>query len=119
MEVCYDFQFGTVCDDNWDSDDATVVCNQLGYSYTGGERRIFVCDWIVAINYFISTAGEAVGGAAFGAGSGPIFLDDVQCTSSESSLLSCSSNPIGSNDCVHSQDAGVICEGTTLALPIE
>ena len=63
--------------------------------------------------YLHSTAGEAVGGATFGAGSGPIFLDDVHCTSTESSLLNCSSNPIGSTDCTHSQDAGVICEGTT------
>ena len=55
--------------------------------------------------------GTAYGNAFFGAGNGPIFLDDVQCRSTSSQLLECSSRPIETHNCLHSADAGVRCEG--------
>ena len=39
VEVCINDQWGTVCDDGWDSDDATVICKQLDYAYTGSECK--------------------------------------------------------------------------------
>ena len=59
-----------------------------------------------------SAGGIAYSNAYFGAGTGPIYLDDVACTSSASQLLECSSRPILSHNCHHSADAGVGCKGT-------
>ncbi len=47
-----------------------------------------------------------------GASSSPIFLDRLRCAGDEQSLLSCTVvEPLGINQCEHSDDAGVRCEG--------
>ena len=66
------------------------------------------------MNFSLCLGGRAYSNAHFGAGSGPIFLDDVQCTLSSSQLLECPSRPVLSHNCLHSADAGVGCEGVIL-----
>ena len=66
------------------------------------ETCLFLCD----------TGATVYGNAYFGAGTGPIYLDDVACTSSDTQLLQCSSRPILTHNCDHHADAGVGCEGT-------
>ena len=60
--------------------------------------------------YFTSGA-IAKKGAYFGQGSGSILLDNVQCTGNEASIFSCTHNGIGSHNCDHSEEAGVVCFG--------
>ncbi|XP_069044789.1 deleted in malignant brain tumors 1 protein-like isoform X18 [Lepisosteus oculatus] len=89
VEVYHRGQWGTVCDDNWDQSDAQVVCREVGCGEAG--------------------ASVALGGARFGAGRGPILLDDVRCRGNESTLLNCTSRGLGNHNCDHSEDAGVEC----------
>ena len=49
--------------------------------------------------------------AGFGAGSGPIHLDDVRCTGSETGLVNCTYDSV-TTDCSHTEDAGVRCSVT-------
>ncbi|XP_054833749.1 galectin-3-binding protein [Eublepharis macularius] len=87
VEIYYDGQWGTICDDGWDMAEADVVCRSLG---------------------FIG-AKEVKASAAFGQGSGPIFLDDVGCVGTETSLAQCSSPGWLTHNCGHGEDAGVVC----------
>ncbi len=42
-------------------------------------------------------------------GQGPIFLDDVFCTGTESALSECSHDPSANHDCGHAEDVAVLC----------
>lgn len=35
IEVCYNNQWGSICDNSWDTNDAKVACGQLGYTKSG------------------------------------------------------------------------------------
>ena len=88
VEIYWNNQWCTVCDDLWDDIDATVICKQLGYS-----------------------RGSARASAYFGEGSGLILLDNVNCYGRESSIFECNHNIFGEHNCGHHEDAGVICAG--------
>ena len=57
------------------------------------------------------TGAVAYTNAYFGRGNGGIFLDNVGCSGTESTLLSCYNPGIGHHNCSHNNDAGVRCLG--------
>uniref|UniRef100_A0A8C6JG17 Uncharacterized protein n=1 Tax=Melopsittacus undulatus TaxID=13146 RepID=A0A8C6JG17_MELUD len=89
VEIFYNGSWGTVCDDDWDLMDATVVCRQLG------------CGHPITLPPAI----------AFGQGSGPIFLDNVDCKGWEVALSECWSHGWGIHNCYHYEDVAVVCNG--------
>ena len=97
VEVFYDGQWGTVCDDLWELEDAAVACRQLGFP---GVLRA-------------TTAAPD-----FAIGDGPINLDDLECYGDERTLGECTHFGWGDSNCDHSEDAGVVCATSeTTALP--
>ncbi|KAF7647131.1 hypothetical protein LDENG_00177220, partial [Lucifuga dentata] len=88
VEIYANGEWGTVCDDLWSTQNAAVVCRQLGFQ----------------------NALKATRNSEFGEGKElPILLDDVQCDGTESSLLDCKHSGVGTHNCAHYEDAGVIC----------
>ena len=114
VEICMNNVWGTVCDDSWGNADATVACRQLGYSTQGQcKGPCFKTVW-VTIKQPWPTDAVAFSSSHFGTGTGPIHLDDVDCSGSENNLTEClhSSNVNCTNG--HSEDAGVRCQGILL-----
>lgn len=84
---------GTVCDDDFDDNDATVICRMMGHS--SGK---------VIVN-------------TFGEGEGAIWLDGLSCTGSEDELKMCPNLAWGEHDCTHEEDVAIRCfkeAGTTV-----
>ena len=90
VEVSIDGEWGTVCDNAWNLDDATVVCQQLGYSGA----------WT----------------AYYQPGEGLVKVEEPQCTGEETTLLDCwTAQTNGGNAfCSHGRDVAVDCMTTSV-----
>ncbi len=92
VQVCMNNAWGLVCNNRFGISDASVVCGELGFPTTGATP-------------FRDASSR------FNHSSGPVFLDRVDCSGSESSLVDCTQTTPGLAECTASDIAGVGCVG--------
>ncbi|XP_050305019.1 lysyl oxidase homolog 3A-like [Anthonomus grandis grandis] len=88
VEILYQGTWGSVCDDEWDLQEASVVCKQLGYQ---------------------SENAQPTSNSYFGKSKRKFWLDNIFCDGSEDELANCRFDSWGKHDCTDSEAAGVIC----------
>ena len=87
VEVYYNGEWGTVCDNNWSKSKAEMVCVELGLGSSGIPEN-------------------------FGPGTARVLLDNVICSESDKILANCGHYGVGiAPFCSHSKDVGVKCFG--------
>ena len=89
VEICINNAWGTICGNRFSSSDSQVICRSLGYAFID--------------SYSIPLPETDYG-------SGPIFLDELECEGSEERVLDCHSS-LGVHSCSHDQDVAVRCVG--------
>ena len=106
VEVYCNGQWGTICDDGFDANDALVLCKQLGYSnYTSYNHLALyvyiVKQTILSLYSVIYRSGNS---------SQHIWMSNLACSNSFSCLGSCQSCPNNSyRGCTHSEDVTLQC----------
>ncbi|XP_060690867.1 lysyl oxidase homolog 3A-like isoform X3 [Hemiscyllium ocellatum] len=88
VEVSYEGEWGTICDDDFKLDNAVVLCRMMGFTTAVG--------WTHSAKY--------------GKGTGRVWLDNLDCRGTEKDVSECKSLGWGQTDCTHEEDAGVICK---------
>lgn len=99
VELNYDGTWGSICDYQFDTEEARVICQQMGF-----------------------IDGHAFKNSYFGNGTGPVYITDLACTGNETTLLSCPNagwNTSYELCAGHSHDAAVSCYGEGMSASIE
>ena len=81
VEVCVNGTWSTICNENWDNNDAVVICNQLGFSSYGTK-----C-FIKLLLYCCIGSLAAYGTLSYSVY--PIRMYGVNCTGNENTLFEC------------------------------
>jgi deleted-in-malignant-brain-tumors protein 1 len=88
VEVFYEGEWGSICDDKWNLRDGHVICRMLGF---GLAVSVSCCS-----QYGISDSQK-------------IWMDDVRCKGHERSIMSCAHRKWGEHNCNSKETAGLVC----------
>jgi len=115
VDICYNGSYESVCSDIWKEEEASVICQQLGFSqygesihYDAYHSPYLALRMYVTTVESIATSGSPSPGADVNVS---IYLDNIVCRGDELTLLMCGHNPVGEHNCDHTEDAGVRCQG--------
>lgn len=90
LEIQHDGAWGTICDDFFDMNAASVACRMLGF---GGASAVY-----------------PRGQLSQGSRDEPIWLDDISCRSgSETTFAECGHSEFRIGNCRHEEDVGIAC----------
>lgn len=90
---------------------ASIICKMQWEGMRGSGWCMGYEDILIVIFFLFSYIGAVALTTGFTNGVGQIWLDNVNCVGSETRLIDCPrSNPIGTHNCVHAEDAGVRCQ---------
>ncbi|RDD45648.1 Deleted in malignant brain tumors 1 protein [Trichoplax sp. H2] len=89
LEVFFKGRWGSVCDDRFDLKDANVACRQLGFA----SAKDFACC------------------SKYGSKVTPYWLDDLDCTGTETALSLCKHSAWGVANCGNLEVASIECQG--------
>ncbi|KAI6654684.1 Neurotrypsin-like [Oopsacas minuta] len=98
LQIYQNTEWGSVCNDKWDSLDEKVVCSQLNLTYNIPYSSLS----------FLETLGQE------SLIDTPIWLDEVRCEGDERLLIDCPSLPVGIHDCTHAEDVNLMCSRINL-----
>ena len=115
VEYCSRGRWSLVCYDNWDTNDAKVICRQLRYNVEGRLIFLMKCFFqlIVACYAYAVGSVEAID-TRVGQGPPPTFLTKVDCVGTEERISQCPQD--NSHECLN-RGAGVVCPADCPKLP--
>ena len=81
-----------------------LTCIHVKVIGVGTKMKVSILSGAVAIT------------TGFTNGVGQIWLDNVNCAGTETRLIDCPANALGTHNCVHGEDAGVTCQPIELSV---
>ena len=105
--MCLNGTWGTVCSDRFDTNDARVVCRQLGYSPYG------IYTHCIESLIYVLLIGALTKGDIYSETVLSHNIYNINCTGNEEFLMNCTYNtkPSNGSTCESNDDAIVICQG--------